>query len=97
MLCGCIRFQLRRVCTFSFKDLETEHLDNIPLAFVNWVSQHCLRYMDGYRAGLVGPELDYAVKKYEGHRMITRENLAIVQAKFKQKQEDKLKKSFKVC
>ena len=53
--------------------------------------------MDGYRAGLVGPELDYAVKKYKGHRMIPREHLAIVQAEFKQKQEDKLKKSFKVC
>jgi len=51
--------------------------------------------MDGYRAGLVGPELDYAVKKYKGHRMIPRENLAIVQAEFKKKQEDQLQSSFK--
>ena len=69
MMWGYIKAQLRRLCTFSFKDLETrlpEHLDNIPLAFVRRASRHCLRYMDGYRAGLVGPELDYAVKKYKG-------------------------------
>ena len=88
------------MCTLSFKDLQTrlpEHLDNIPLAFVKRASQHCLRYMDGYRAGLVGPELDYAVKKYKGHRIIPRENLAVVQAEFKEKQDDKLKSTFKSC
>ena len=100
MLWGYIKTQLRRLCTFSFKDLQTrlpEYLDNIPLPFVKRASRHCLRYMDGYRAGLVGPELDYAVKKYKGHHMIPRENLAIVQDEFKKKQEDKLKSSFKVC
>ena len=48
--------------------------------------------MDGYRAGLIGPELDYAVKKYKGHRMIPRENLAIVQDEFKKKQEENKQK-----
>ena len=101
MLWGYIKAQLRRLlCTFSFKDLETrlpEHLDNIPLPFVKRASRHCLRYMDGYRAGLVGPELDYAVKKYKGHRMIPRENLEIIQSEFKKQQDDKLKATFKSC
>jgi hypothetical protein len=55
------------------------------------------RYMDGYRAGLVGPELDYAIKKYKGHRMIPRENLEIIQSELKKQQEDKLKATFKSC
>jgi hypothetical protein len=100
MLWGYIKAQLRRLCTFSFKDLETrltQHLDNIPLPFVKRASRHCLRYMDGYRAGLVGPELDYAIKKYKGHRMIPRENLEIIQSEFKKQQEDKLKATFKSC
>ena len=53
--------------------------------------------MDGYRAGLVGPELDYAVKKYKGHRIIPRENLEIIQSEFKKQQDDKLKATFKSC
>ena len=50
--------------------------------------------MDGYRAGLNGPELDFAVTKYNGHRMIPREHLDVIKAKFKKKQEDKLKATF---
>ena len=46
------------------------------------------------RAGLVGPELDYAVKKYKGHRIIPRENLEIIQSEFKKQQDDKLKATF---
>ena len=70
---------------------------NIRLPFVKRASHHCLRYMDGYRAGLVGPELDYTVTKYNGHSMISRENFAIVQSEFKKKQEDQLQSSFKKC
>ena len=84
----------------KLKSLETrltQHLDNIPLPFVKRASRHCLRYMDGYRAGLVGPELVYAIKKYKGHRMIPRENLEIIQSEFKKQQEDKLKATFKSC
>jgi hypothetical protein len=51
--------------------------------------------MDGYRAGLVGPELDYAVKKYKGHRMIPRDHLEIVRLEFHKQQEEKLKATFK--
>ena len=99
MLWGYVKAQLRRICTFSsLKDLETrlpEHLEGIPLTFVKKASCHCLRSMDGYRAGLNGPELDFAVTKYNGHRMIPREHLDVIKAKFKKKQEDKLKATFK--
>ena len=36
-------------------------------------SRHCLRYMNGYRLSLIEPELDYAFRKYKGHRMIPAE------------------------
>ena len=55
-------------------DLETrlpEHLDNIPLPFVKRASRHCLRYMDGYRAGLVGPE-ELDSKRNLGNNTISR-------------------------
>jgi len=45
-------------------------LDRLPLAFVRRVSRYCIRFMDGYRAGLEGPLLDYAMKRYAKHREI---------------------------
>jgi hypothetical protein len=32
--------------------------------------QHCLRYMSGYRQNLESPLLDYAMRKYTGHRVV---------------------------
>jgi hypothetical protein len=31
---------------------------------------HCLRYMSGYRQNLESPLLDYAMRKYTGHRVV---------------------------
>jgi hypothetical protein len=48
--------------------------------------------MDGYRLGLVGPELDYAIRKYKGHRiMIPPENVQLIKDEFKKQQDDKMK------
>jgi len=61
MLWGYTKAKLRRMCTFSFSDLKKrlpELLDSIPISFVKRASRHCFRYMDGYRLGLTGPELD---------------------------------------
>ena len=33
-----------------------------PIAFVRRVSNHCLRFMAGYRVGLTSAVLEYAVK-----------------------------------
>ena len=70
MLWGYVKAKLRRMCTFSFSDLKRrlpELLNSIPLPFVRRASRRCLRYIDGYRIGLIGPELDYAIRKYKGH------------------------------
>lgn len=40
------------------------------IGFIRRASRHCFRFMSGYRQGLHGPLLDYAMKKYKGHRMI---------------------------
>ena len=65
---------LRKHCTYSFKDLEENVpyvLENqIPIAFFRRASRHCFRFMSGYRLGLEGRLLDYAVKKYSSHRKI---------------------------
>ena len=98
MLWGYVKAKLRRLCTFSFSDLKRrlpELLDSIPLPFVKRASRQCLRYMDGYRLGLIGPELDYAVRKYKGHRMIPPQNLQVIKDEFKAQQEEKIKASFK--
>ena len=35
----------------------------MPISFVRKAFDYCLRLMHGYRSGLVGPVLKYAVKK----------------------------------
>ena len=81
-------------CTFSFSDLKRqlpELLDSIiiPLPFVKRATSHnCLRYINGYRIGLIGPELDYAIK---GHRMIPQENLQLFnEDEFNKQQDEKM-------
>ena len=74
MAWGFIKSELRRACTFSFFDsLQKElplKLDSMPLASVRRWFRRCLRFMDGYRKGMHGPLLDYAMKKYKQHRKI---------------------------
>jgi hypothetical protein len=73
MVWGYMKASLRRNCAFSFAELKTSMdptLQNIPLPFIKRVANHCFRFMDGYRLGLTGPMLDYAVKKYKGHRRL---------------------------
>ena len=43
----------------------------MPISFVRMASDHCLRFMHGYRSGLVGPVLEYTVKKYKSHRRLS--------------------------
>ena len=71
---GWLKSYHRRSCTYNFKHLE-EGLpitieERLPVAFVRRAFQHCFRFMDGYRQGLTGPILEYAVKKYSSHRAI---------------------------
>ena len=56
--------------------------ERIPLDFMRRCYQHCLRYMHYYRMGLVGHELEFAVKKYKTHRPIDAEQQRIIKAEF---------------
>jgi hypothetical protein len=74
MCWGYIKAQLRRSCSFKFTELYEASLpnaiDNLPLPFVRRASRHRLRFMSGYRVGLQGPLLDFAMRAYKVHRMI---------------------------
>jgi len=71
---GWLKSHHRSNCSYNFRDL-SEGLPQtietgIPLAFIRRAARSCFRFMNAYRLGLVGPLLDYAVKKYSGHRRI---------------------------
>lgn len=64
---------LRKECTYSFSDLKVRVpvvLDGISVTFVRKTAQSCFRWIDGYKHGLTGALLQYAMKKYAGHRTI---------------------------
>ena len=71
MVWGYVKGILRRTCSFNFAELQArlpQVLDEVPLPFVRRVSRHCFRFISGYRLGITGPALDYAMKKYKSHR-----------------------------
>ena len=53
----------RVTCTYIYNDLKTGLLvtfdELMPIYFVRKAFDHCLRFMHGYRSGLVGPVLEY--------------------------------------
>ena len=81
-------FATRSGGTFSYPELKARlpvALCNLPLAYFKRVQRHCFRFMDGYRKGLIGAELDYVVKKFRGHRDIPSTHLELVKAQFAKK------------
>ena len=86
MIWGYAKTYLRRRCTFNFSQfedlLQSVLLQQIPLAFFKKAQRHCFRYMDGYRKGLTGPLLTYAVKRFKGHRMIPNDSIEVVRQSF---------------
>ena len=91
MIWAHIKADLRRDCSFTFADLQVKLpllIDNIPLPFVKRAERHCFRFMTGYRQGLVGPVLDYAMKKFRGHRMIPSESIQVVKDEYQRKLEE---------
>jgi hypothetical protein len=79
MVWGWTKAYHRRHCSYKFTDLDSaEGLDKtltelLPHAFVVRTFNRCLRYMDGYRVGLVGPLLEFAIKKFKSHRRLPME------------------------
>ena len=43
-------------------------MNDIDTCFVRRAMRKCVRYMEGYRHGLFGPTLDYAVNMFKQHR-----------------------------
>ena len=80
---GYLKSKLRRECTFSFPDFCAKidaELASIPLRFIRRIERFCFRFMDGYRNGLKGPLLNYAMRKYSSHRKFPfAENAALIQ------------------
>ena len=93
MIWGWIKSYHRRNCPYNYKDLKTTLPDTVenklPLSFVRKCSRRCERYMTGYQAGLEGPLLDYAMKKYKGHRNIPSESKEEIKQQFQEKLDKK--------
>lgn len=87
---GFMKAYHRRTCTYNFKALESELPttlnERIPLLFVQKCFRHCFRFMSGYRNGLSGGLLDYAVKKYTSHRIIPSHVIAELRVEYESKQ-----------
>ncbi len=95
MVWGYIKAYHRRNCTYSFKDLDGDNglvktlNERIPISFVRRAANHCLRYMSFYRAGLHGPELEFAVRKYRSHRAINPTQKALIKVQFEEYKQKK--------
>ena len=54
----------RSTCTYKYNDIKNGLLVTLnklmPISFVRKAFDHCLRFMHGYRSGLVGAVLKYA-------------------------------------
>ena len=90
----------RSTCTYKYNDLKTGPLvtfdELMPISFVRKAFDHCLRFMHGYRSGLVGPVLEYAVKKYKSHRRLSPNiRLDEIASEFAEKKAKKM--TFKRC
>jgi len=90
---GWLKAYHRSNCTYNFRDL-SEGLPNtienvIPISFIRRAARSCLRFMDAYRRGLTGPLLEYAMKKYSGHRRIP---AGVTVAAIQEDHEEKMKK-----
>ena len=68
----------------------------MPISFVPKAFDHRLRFMHGYRSGLFGPILEYAVKKYKSHRRLSPTiRLDEIASEFAEKRAKKI--TFKRC
>ena len=75
MIVGWAKAYHRTTCTYNYQALRDGlpvTFDKImPISFVRRALDHCFRFMDGYRKGLTGPVLEYAVKKYKSRRRLS--------------------------
>ncbi len=88
MVWAYLKAKLRRECQNDFQNMLKRIpqilLNEIDITFFKRVERHCLRFMSGYRIGLEGPELDYAMKKYSSHRRLHLSQLGDIRKEFEQ-------------
>mmetsp|Transcript_10357 Transcript_10357/g.9985 ORF Transcript_10357/g.9985 Transcript_10357/m.9985 type:complete len:253 (+) Transcript_10357:318-1076(+) len=89
MIWAYLKAHLRKICTFSFKDLQNTlptAIKSVPIPFMKKASRHCFRFMSAYREGLsAGPLIDFAMKKYSGHRRLPSNVLGEITEEYKTK------------
>ena len=87
---GWLKSYHRRHCTFKYEALKAQlpitAKEKLPLEFIQRAERSAFRFMSGYRVGLEGPVLDYAMRLYHGHRQIPQDVVASINAKFEEKQ-----------
>jgi hypothetical protein len=97
MVWGWTKNYHRRKCTYNYKDLKidlpTTILGTLPIACFRRFSRYCLRFMSGYREGLEGTLLDYAMKKYGSHRCVRTGVRVFLEADYKKYNDKKNTKS----
>ena len=74
---GYVKRFLRSNCDYTWsglKELLPRALDGVPLSSIRKFARKCWRYMDAYRSKngrfLTPRQVEYAVRRYRGHRTI---------------------------
>jgi hypothetical protein len=75
---GQRKFRTRNSCDYSFKSLQTvvpRELDAVAadLPLVRRLARNSFRYMSAYALGLTGVAAEKQVKKYRGHRTVSKQ------------------------
>ena len=71
MIWGWVKARLRKESDYSRKSLNTLlplFLDEVPISFFRKAARKSFRYIDAYDKGLTPDQVEFAVKKYRGHR-----------------------------
>ena len=82
MFWGYAKRIVRKECDYSFKSLQVSvpiSLDKVPLEFIRKASRKSLRYIDAYWKGLTPRQVEFAVKRYRGHRQLPPQYLDDIQ------------------
>lgn len=64
---------VRKDCLFNFpkmKDQVSTTIKSISLEHIRRYYRRCFRYLDAYSKGMTGSVVEWAVKKYRGHRKV---------------------------